>query len=181
MTDRDLSGEDFPLDEWDEADDLEPLAPSWRRPLLIGVASVTAIALALVPLYNVFWGRSVADNGLEICGFDYCVVQESVTDAGLDLKMSRLSNTFLDEEEARAFALELTEYLGIEPVGLVVVDELAGRLGGVYEPATRSIQIESTAHAWTVLHEVAHAVETGHGDGFQRVVIDLTRFAEIPG
>lgn len=176
MTDEDLFAEEASFEAWDETDDdLEPLAPSWRRPTLIGVAIVTAVALALVPIYNVFSARTIADNGLEVCGFDYCIVQEAATEAGVDLEMSRLANTFLDEDEARALALELTDYLGIDPVGLVVVERLDGRLGGVYDPATRSIEIESPARAWTVLHEVAHAVSTGHGQDFQAVVIELAR------
>lgn len=172
--------EEYLFDDWDlEGEDLEPLSPpSWRRPLLIAVAAITALSLVMVPLYNVFFARPIAANGLEVCGFDYCIVQESVREAGLDLTMSRLSNTFLEPAEARTFADELTEYLGVEPVGLEVVDRLDGRLGGVYDPGTRSISIESPARAWTVLHEVAHAVETGHGEEFQDVVIDLTSYVE---
>jgi hypothetical protein len=56
-----------------------------------------------------------------------------------------------------------------------VVDSLEGRLGGVYDPATRSIEIERPARAWTVLHEVAHVMEGGHGQDFQEVLIELTR------
>jgi predicted metal-dependent hydrolase len=100
-------------------------------------------------------------------------VQEAVRDAGLELTMSALANTFLDEEEARAFARDLTNYLGIEAIGLRVVPDLEGRIGGVYDPTTRSISIESPARSWTVLHEVAHAVENGHGEAFRDVVIEL--------
>ena len=167
------------VEEWvDDLEDEEYLedddpAPAWRRPLIVGVSVVTAVALALIPLYNVLFARTIAENGLEVCGFDYCVVQEAVRAAGLDLTMSAMANTFLDEEEARALAGEMTEFLGIEPVGLRVVADLDGRIGGVYDPTTRSISIESPARAWTVLHEVAHAVETGHGDAFEEVVIRL--------
>lgn len=172
--------EEFLFDEWGpDEEDVEPLAPPrWRRPVLIAVAVITAIALALVPLYNVFFARTIADNGLEVCGFDYCVVQEAVRDARLDLTMSRLANTYLSEQEARSLADELTGYLGIGPVGLRVVEDLDGRLGGVYDPVARSISIESPARAWTVLHEVAHAVETGHGEEFQHLVIELASWLE---
>jgi hypothetical protein len=168
--------DEFPGESWDDDEHLESLPPStWRRPLLIAVASVTLLAMALVPLYNVLFARPVADNGLEICGFDYCIVQDAIRDAGLDLVMSSLSSTYLDESEARLFAGEAARLLGIDEVGLQVVDDLDGRLGGVYDPSTRSISIERPARAWTVLHEIAHAVETGHGDGFQSVLIELTR------
>jgi hypothetical protein len=172
----------YPFDDWDD-DELfegEEPVPAWRRPLIIGVSLVTALALALVPLYNVFFARTIADNGLEVCGFDYCVVQEAVRAAGLELTMSALANTFLDEEEARSFAEDLTGYLGIEAVGLRIVPDLEGRLGGVYDPATRSISIESPARAWTVLHEVAHAAETGHGESFRDLVIELAGWVQEP-
>lgn len=170
--------DDFFLEWGPQEDELEPPPPTWRRPVLIVVAAITAISMAVVPLYNVFFAASVAENGLEICGFDYCVVQEGVREAGLDLTMSRLSTTFLEQSEARSLADELTDHLGIAPVGLVVVEDLDGRLGGVYDRSERSITIESPARAWTVLHEVAHAVETGHGEDFQRVVIDLAAYME---
>jgi hypothetical protein len=166
-------------EEWDDLteEDFEPLpAPPWRRPLLIVVASLTALAMAAVPLYNVLFAQPVSESGLEICGFDYCIVQEAVQEAGVDLTMSRLANTFLDEEGARQFARRLTDYLGIPPVGLQVVDRLDGRIGGVYDPEIRLISIERPARAWIVLHEVAHAVEQGHGDDFQQLVIELARW-----
>lgn len=169
--------EEWPFDDLD-AEDLEPEPPpTWRRPFLIAVAALTAAALALVPIYNViFNARTVADNGLEVCGFDYCVVQEAVRSAGLDLTMSELANSFLDEAEARSLASELTNHLEIPAVAVFVVDRLEGRLGGVYDSGSREIAIESPARAWTVLHEVAHAVSPGHGQEFHEVVIDLARY-----
>jgi hypothetical protein len=170
------------FDEWDlTEEDFEPVAPPrWRRPLLIGVAAVTALALAILPLYNVVIGRPVADNGLEICGFDYCIVQDAMREAGVDHIMSRLANTYLDDETATELADQATDYLGVDPVGVQVVDALEGRLGGVYDPATRSMAIERPARAWTVLHEVAHTVETGHAEAYQEVLADLARWA-APG
>ncbi len=173
--------EDFPGGEDFLGDEVEPAPPTWRRPLLIAVAALTAAAMIVVPLYNVFFAASVADNGLEVCGFDYCVVQDGVREAGLDLTMSRLSNTFLDQADARALANELTDFLGIQSVGLVVVEDLDGRLGGVYDRSERLVSIERPARAWTVLHEVAHAVESGHGREFQAVVIDLASHMEAVG
>lgn len=180
--------DDFLDEDWDfdpdhlDPEDLEPVAPPrWRQPLLIGVAALTAIALAIVPLYNVIAGRPVSDGGLELCGFDYCIVQDAVREAGFNTTMSRLAHTFLTEDEARALANELTDYLGIRPVGLRVVDRIDGRIGGFYDHADRMIAIESPARAWIVLHEVAHAVESGHGTAFQQVVIDLTDYMESSG
>jgi hypothetical protein len=160
---------------WDEDDGTGSSSPAWRRPLLIAVAAVTAIALIVVPVYNVLIDRSVAENGLDVCGFDYCIVEAAVREAGFELEMSSLYNTILGDEEAVALGRELTEALDVDPVGVVVVDDLEGRVGGVYDPDTRSIAIERPARAWTVLHEVAHVIETGHDDDFQQVLISLTR------
>lgn len=169
------------VDPWDDLteEDFEPLpAPPWRKPLLIVVAALTAVAMAAVPLYNVLFAQQVSESGLEICGFDYCIVQQAAQEAGVDLTMSRLANTYLDEEGAREFARRLTDHLGIPPVGLQVVDRLDGRIGGVYDSETRSIAIERPARAWIVLHEVAHAVEAGHGEDFRQLVIELARWVE---
>lgn len=167
------------FDEWD-ADDEEVEAappPRWRRPAVVSLAILVALSLAILPLQSLFDGTSpaVSDSGLEICGYDYCIVREAAVEAGLDLEMSRLANTLLDDTEAVALANELTEYLGVDPVALSVVDELGGRLGGVYDPSARSILIERPANAWVVAHEVAHAVAPGHGEEFQRVLVDLAR------
>lgn len=182
MIENDARGDDFDFyhEHWDaEEQEVEPvLSQLWRRPLLTAVAAVTALAMAIVPLSNVLGGRSVAENGLEVCGLDYCVVQEAVLGAGLDLAMSNLSNTFLDDGEARLLAGELTGHLGAGPVGLQVVEDLEGRHAGLYDPGTRSISIERPARAWTVVHEVAHIIESGHGPDFQDVVIELTTWLE---
>ena len=166
--------DDF-FEDWDlEDEDSEPLSPPpWRKPLLIAVAALTAVAMALVPLYNVVFAPTIADNGLEVCGFDYCVVQDAVREAGVDLVMGSLSTSFLDEQEAQDLADRLTEHLDIDPIRLHVVQDLDGRLGGFYDSERRAISIERPARAWTVLHEVAHAVETGHEEPFQEVVVDL--------
>lgn len=161
--------------EWEDAgEEAETSAPSWRRPLMIAVASITAIALIMVPAYNLLVDRT-ADNGLEVCGFDYCIVEEAVRTAGLELEMSSLYNTILSDEGALGLARELTDNLGVDPVGVMIVDDLDGRIGGVYDPATRSIEIERPARAWTVLHEVAHVLESGHDEDFQQVLIELAR------
>ena len=174
--------DEFFLDGWESEDEEgEELAPpSRRRPLIIGVAIVTAAAMALVPLYNLINGgqRAVADNGLEVCGYDYCIVQQEVRNSGLDLAMSRFSNVYLDDEGATRLADLLVDYLNVPAVSVVVVDQMDGRIEGQYEPATRTILIERPARAWTVLHEVAHAVSAGHGDDFLEAVVDLTSWLD---
>ena len=151
----------------------EPIAPGWRKPMFIAVSVVIIVALVLVPVYNTLTAPTVADNGLEVCGFDYCIVEEAVREAGLELEMSRLYNTILDDEEAVGLALILTDLLDVDSVGLTVVDSLNGRVGGVYDPVTRSVEIERPVRAWTVLHEVAHVLESGHGEDFQEVLIEI--------
>ncbi len=179
---------DAPLDdelffeEWDfeDEDDEELIPPPWRRPLIIGVASITVVAMALVPLYNLINGgqRAVAENGLEVCGFDYCIVQEEVRASDLDLAMSRFSNTYLDDEGATRLADLLVDHLNVQAVSVLVVDRLDGRIEGQYDPSTRTIFIERPARAWTVLHEVSHAVSTGHGEDFLAVVVNLTAWLD---
>ncbi|MEX1038203.1 MAG: hypothetical protein WDZ96_05025 [Acidimicrobiia bacterium] len=171
--------EELFFDAWDTEDDLDTASPPprWRRPAIVVIAVLVAVSLAILPLQSLFDGTNspVSESGLEICGYDYCIVREAVTEAGLDLEMSRLANTLLDDSAAADLADELTAYLGVDGVSLTVVDELGGRLGGVYDPTTRSILIERPANAWVVAHEVAHAVAPGHGKEFQDVLIDLSR------
>lgn len=171
--------EELFFDAWETEDDLAtaPPPPRWRQPVIIVIAVLVAVSLAILPLQSLFDGTNspVSESGLEICGYDYCIVREAVAEAGLDLEMSRLANTLLDDSSAADLADELTAYLGIEGVSLAVVDELGGRLGGVYHPTTRTILIERPANAWVVAHEVAHAVAPGHDEDFQDVLIDLAR------
>lgn len=168
------------FDEWDTGDDdLEAVPPpKWRRLAVVSLAILVALSLAILPLQSLFDGTTpaVSDSGLEVCGYDYCIVREAVMEAGLDLDMSRLANTLLDDDASIALASKLTEFLGVEPVTLTVVDELGGRLGGVYDPSTRSILVERPANAWVVTHEVAHVVAPGHGEEFQRLLVELARY-----
>lgn len=154
----------------------EPIGRSWwRRRLVVGVSIVAMISLAAVPVYNLIGaGRpQIADNGLEVCTFDYCVIQDAVTAVGLDLEMSRLSNLILDDAESAGIVAAATSYLRIAPIAVRIEDELSGQLGGYFDPAGRVIFIERPANVWIILHEVAHAVAGGHGSDFQRVLIDL--------
>lgn len=176
MTQDESSFEEFDFFP-DEEEDQIPTSSPWRRPVLIGVAAITAAAMLLVPLFNVISQRpQLADNGLEICGFDYCVVQDATIAAGLNEEMSRLANTFLGDEEASRFAASLLDRIGENGVSFVVVDRLEGELKGRYEPANRTIFVERPIRAWMVVHEVAHAEASGHGEEFQEVLIELTEW-----
>ena len=90
--------------------------------------------------------------------------------------MSRLANTYLTDEETEQLVDVLVTHLGASSLGLVVVDRLEGEIKGQYDPLTKTIFVERPVRAWIVLHEVAHAVSTGHGEDFQEVVIELTRW-----
>ena len=174
LTDEEL----WDLIESETEDDLPP-PPRWRRPALVIVAAVTAAAIAFVPLSNLFRAnRTVSHAGLEVCQFDYCVVHDAIIDAGLLPVTSRLSNQLLTEEEAKELADEIAAFLRIEPVKLSVVDRLEDGQGGVYMPSSREIQIRRPANAWTVAHEMAHAVSNGHGDDFTDALIEIARWLD---
>ena len=170
------------IEEWEFEEEPfeESPPPLWRRRLIIGVAVIVVIAMALVPLYNIIdrGALPVADNGLELCGFDYCIVQDGIRDAGLNLAMSRLANTYLPDSEAEQLGVALLAHLNEEPVDFVMVDHLDRRISGQYFPDTRTIFIERPARAWIVVHEVAHTAASGHGEDFQAAVIDLVTWLE---
>jgi len=142
-----------------------------------------AAAMLAVPVWNVIDGLTpeLSDSGLELCGFDYCIVQQAVREAGYDLTMARLTNTILDEEQARSLADELVAHLGVGPVTVEVVDRIDRRIAGQYDPSSHNILLERPARAWIVVHEAAHTVATGHGDDFQHIVIELAEWMESTG
>ena len=164
-----LDGDQLP-DDWfdDDFDDEIPPPPRWRRWVIVGVAAVVAVALAGTQLWNLVDRGSppIADNGLEVCGFDYCDVQDAVRAAGLDLEMARLAQTYISEEQALALIDALLDRLGEGPVNVEIVDRLDGRTAGQYSPATRTITLERPVRAWIVVHEVAHVGSLGHGPDF---------------
>jgi hypothetical protein len=167
---------------WDlEEESFEPVAPRpWRRRLIISVAALTAFAMAAVPLYNLIdTNPPIADNGLAVCGFDYCIVQEGMRRAGADGSMNLLANTYLTDAEAERLASTLVTHLGQAPLRFVIVDRLDGQLKGQYDPSTRTIVVERPASAWIVIHEVAHAMSSGHGENFQAVLVGLTRWLDM--
>lgn len=155
----------------------EPLRPPWWRPVLIGIAAITAAAMLLVPLYNVFNTTPVvADNGLEVCGWDYCIVQDAAREAGIGDSMSRLANWFLSDQEATRLADGLLGYLGEDDVSFVIVDRLDGDLKGQYDSSSRTIVVERPVRAWIVVHEVAHVPTSGHGEDFQATLVELVNW-----
>lgn len=174
---------DAPWDEddlWEAEPDPPPSPPRWRRRVITAVGVLVAAAMLAGPVWNTFDRANppVSDSGLELCGFDYCIVQDAVREAGFGVTMSRLANTYVDEEEARNFATELLAYLGEESVTVEVVDQLDGRTAGQYQGADRLILLERPVRAWIVLHEVAHVGASGHGEVFQAAIIDLARHVE---
>lgn len=168
-------------DGWlDEAYEEPPTQPRWRRRAITAVGVIVALTMLAGPVWNIIDRATpqVSDSGLELCGFDYCIVQEAVREAGLDLTMSRLANTFLDEADSQTFADVLISRLGEDPVTVEVVDRIDRRIAGQYDPTTRHILLERPARAWIVVHEVAHTVAPGHGADFQEVMIELARWIQ---
>lgn len=157
-----------------------PIPPAWRRWLIIGMASLALIGLAGTQVWNLVFGGSppIAENGLEVCGFDYCEVQDAIRAAGLDLEMARLAQTFVDDETALALVETLIAELGEPPVAVEIVNRIEGSVAGDYSPATRTIRLERPLRAWIVVHEVAHTVAPGHGEQF---VATLERLVPLAG
>ena len=169
--------EDDVLEEgWFEDD--PPRRDPRRRAVLGGVAALIAAAMLAIPFWQVIDGVNppISDTGLEICRFDYCIVQEAVIDAGLGPVMTEMSGTFLDLEEAQAFADLLLSELGGLPITVVEVTRLDGRASGRFITATRTAEVERPMSRWTVMHEVVHSEEPGHGEDFLEELIDLARW-----
>ncbi len=187
------------MDEWDQqtlddgfSEELEildgeheepPVHPPWRKALIATIGILVAAAMLAVPVWNVVDGLTpqLSDSGLEICGFDYCVVQDAVREAGHGLTMSRLTNTLLDRDAAQDLADLLVDHLQVAPVTVEVVDRIDRRIAGQYDTATRHILVERPARAWIVLHEVAHTVASGHGAEFQATVVALAAWLDEVG
>ena len=155
-----------------------PPPPRWRRPALVVVAAITAAAIAFVPISNLFRGRQVSHAGLEVCSFDSCVVQDAVIEAGLLPAAATLSSRFLTDSDAEQLADDIAFFLGIEPVALQVVEQLDDGQGGVYIPTRREILIRRPADPWTVAHEMAHVVSTGHGEDFIEALLEIARWLD---
>ena len=170
--------EELSFDAWEEYDEPTPeelARAQWRRRVILAVAIITVAAMAAIPVFNLInqGSRPVADNGLEVCGFDYCEVQDAVRAAGFGTEMARFSALFLSDSDAADLVDALVGYLGEDPVEFEVVDRLDWRIQGQYEPDIRTIRVERPVTVWIVLHEVAHVPTSGHGDEFVSVLVDL--------
>ena len=163
------------VEEWLYGDPVVPEESANRRWIIWLVAAITAAVLAILPLYSLFDRATpqIADNGLEVCGFDYCVVQQAMRDQGVDGEMVQLANIYLNDSDAALLVDQLVAGLGEEPVGLVLVDRISGDIAGQYDPTMRTITIERPVTAWIVAHEVAHVVSAGHDSEFQETLAGL--------
>jgi hypothetical protein len=168
---------DWDVEEWEaipEAPVVRRLIPtSWRI-----VGALAALSMLVIPLLNVIDARTpqVADNGLEVCRFDYCVVERHIVDAGLGMTMAEMSARIVPDSDVQSFVDAMLDVVGGPDVRAEVVDELPGDLGGRYSQASRLIQIDRPATVWVIAHEVAHTVSSGHDDEFQETLADLARF-----
>lgn len=177
---------DSEVDAWDDQDwEVEPihegstssrtLPTSWR---VIGI--VAALSMLAIPLFNLIDARTpqIADNGLEVCRFDYCLVERFVVDAGLGRTMAEMSSVIVPDADVQSYVDAMLDVVGGPSVTAQVVDELPGDLGGRYSPTERLIQIDRPATVWVIAHEVAHTVSPGHDEDFQETLVELGRFFE---
>lgn len=167
-------------DSDEEPGDFEPFLPTrsrmgWKVRL---VALTAALSMLAIPLYNVIDGASpqIADNGLEVCRIDYCLIEQRVRAAGLGDVMVGMAASVVPDSEVQSFVDTMVGVVGGPDIAAFVVDELPGDLGGRYSPAARSIEIDRPATVWLIAHEVAHSVSTGHGEEFQETLIELGEF-----
>lgn len=167
-------------DEWGADEDWPPPGDTARNRWIRRIAWIVAVAVAAVPIWNIVGGSTprFADNGLEVCTFDYCAVEEVVDDAGYRLTMARLSEERLDDEQAQDFADRLAGVVSAPPVVVEVFDDLPGDIGGRYLPEERVIQVRRPATRWIVIHEVAHTVGSGHGSDFEGALLTMIEWVE---
>lgn len=136
---------------------------------------VTALSMLALPVWNVIQGSSpqIADNGLEVCSFDYCVIEEQVRDAGFGEVMIRQSGVIVPDRDVQSYVDAFSAVIDGPPITAEVVDDLPGDLGGRYTPSDRLIQIDRPATVWIIVHEVAHSVGAGHDRDFVDALLEL--------
>lgn len=179
MTSDEFDDADWDVEDWDALAE-DPIAArripkSWRV-----VGALAALSMFAIPLFNVLDARTpqIADNGLEVCRFDYCIVEQHVLDAGLGLVMAEMSALIVADADVQSYVDSMIDFVGGPDVQAEVVDDLPGDLGGQYSPATRLIQIDRPATVWVIAHEVAHTVSPGHDADFRDTLLELGRFFE---
>lgn len=159
----------------DEAASRRTASP-WVR--AIGIVAV--LAMIMLPLWNVLRGSTpqIADNGLEVCPIDYCVVQRAIEQAGLGITMAGASKRIVPDDETQAVVDRLSAVVDGPAVSVVVVDDLEGPIGGRYASATRTISVDRPATVWVLAHEVAHSVAPGHDSDFLAALTRIARALE---
>lgn len=173
------SDDGWGIEDWEPIREDEisrrPLPTSWR---VIGI--VAALSMLAIPIFNLIDARSpqIADNGLEVCRFDYCIVEQYVVGASLGRTMAEMSSIIVPDAEVQSYVDAMIDVVGGPSVTAEVVDELPGDLGGRYSPTARLIQIDRPATVWIIAHEVAHTVSPGHDEEFQETLVELARFFE---
>ena len=171
----------WPADAEDAEDDEPIVSNRWRRWVVAAIAGSLALLMFAGPVWRLIDSSrpTFAENGLAVCVYDYCDIQDAVRDEGLGLAMARLAGIRLDPAEAQALADDLMALLGERPVTVVVVARLPGDLAGQYSSATRTIEVEEPIRAWIVVHEAAHAAAGGHGTAFEEALFDLVRVLDV--
>jgi len=174
----DWDSADWNEDDWglisEEAIPRRQVPRAWR---IVGIVAV--LSMLVLPAISLINARpQFADNGLEVCRFDYCLVEEQLLDAGLAGTMVRLSSIIVPDSDVQPVVDELTLVVGGPSVTAVVVDELPGDLGGRYNTSERLIEIDHPASLWVIAHEVAHSVAPGHEDDFVAALVELGRYLE---
>ncbi len=170
--------DDWPEEDWESISERvisrRNLPASWRA---IGI--LAALSVLVIPVLNLInAGPQFADNGLEVCRFDYCVVEQYVFEAGLGPTMAVMSSIVVPEAEVQPWVDEMIGIVGGPSVTAVVIDDLPGDLGGRYITSERLIEIDRPANLWVIAHEVAHAVAPGHEDDFMETLVELGRYFE---
>ena len=89
---------------------------------------------------------------LEVCDWDYCVVQDLIGEGGIDPFLYEISLA-----EARAIAGEVTKAWDVPSVP-VTSEPIPGELAGYYDPQVVAITLDEPIIAWALLHELAHHI-----------------------
>lgn len=166
-----------PYSEYDPDEVIQPRRIS-RTTRLVGL--MAALAMLAIPLWNVIDARTpqFAHNGLEVCAFDYCEVQQQVDAAGFGVIMAGASQIPVSDRDTQALVDSFSVVLDGPDVTIEVVDGIDGGVAGQYIRSERHIQVERPARVWVVAHEVAHSVSNGHDDDFLEALLELATYLD---